>query len=111
MERRKLILCRHLFRLGTIETPINEDDLQGPKRKMMEERIPLGRFGRPEDIAEPVCFMASDMAKYSRPNWAPRSIAVHQLIRPISSTQSPVLPCSLMVVRLSACNDILSDIA
>ena len=32
---------------------------------MMEERIPLGRFGRPEDIAEPVCFMASDMAKYS----------------------------------------------
>jgi len=51
---------------GTIETPINEDDLQGPKRKMMEERIPLGRFGRPEDIAEPVCFMASDMAKYSK---------------------------------------------
>jgi hypothetical protein len=50
---------------GTIETPINEDDLQGPKRQMMEERIPLGRFGRPEDIAEPVCFMASDMAKYS----------------------------------------------
>jgi len=33
---------------------------------MMEERIPLGRFGRPEDIAEPVCFMASDMAKYSK---------------------------------------------
>jgi L-rhamnose 1-dehydrogenase len=81
-ERHKLIRRCHLFRPGTIETPINEDDLQGPKRKMMEERIPLGRFGRPEDIAEPVCFMASDMAKYSRPNWAPRSIAVHQLMLP-----------------------------
>jgi hypothetical protein len=54
-----------LFWAGTIETPINEEDLKGPKRSMMEERIPLGRFGRPEDIAQPVCFMASDMARYS----------------------------------------------
>ncbi|KAG7531595.1 hypothetical protein FFLO_04254 [Filobasidium floriforme] len=69
MESTSLALAPHGIRCnsilpGTIETPINEDDLQGPKRKMMEERIPLGRFGRPEDIAEPVCFMASDMAKY-----------------------------------------------
>jgi NAD(P)-dependent dehydrogenase (short-subunit alcohol dehydrogenase family) len=32
----------------------------------MTKRIPLGRLGEPEDIAEPVCFMASDMAKYSK---------------------------------------------
>ncbi|KAJ9094704.1 hypothetical protein QFC21_005861 [Naganishia friedmannii] len=50
---------------GTIETPINEEDLADEeKRAYMTKRIPLGRLGVPDDIAEPVCFMASDMAKY-----------------------------------------------
>lgn len=50
---------------GTIETPINEDDLRDPvKREAMERRIPLGRLGRPEDIAQPVVFFASDMSRY-----------------------------------------------
>lgn len=49
---------------GTIATPINEEDLEGEKREDMLKRIPLHRFGTPEEIAEPVCFMASDMARY-----------------------------------------------
>ena len=30
----------------------------------MQGRIPLGRLGVPEDLAGPVIFLASDMARY-----------------------------------------------
>jgi L-rhamnose 1-dehydrogenase len=49
---------------GTTETAINADDLKGPKRKYMESRVPLGRLGKPEDIARPIVFFLSDMASY-----------------------------------------------
>jgi len=49
---------------GTIETAMNKEDLSGPKRAEMEGRVPLGRLGRPEDIAKPVVFFASDLAQY-----------------------------------------------
>jgi len=50
---------------GTVATDINKDDLADPaKREYMEGRIPLGRLGRPEDIASVVTFLASDMAGY-----------------------------------------------
>lgn len=50
---------------GTIETNINREDLANPqKREDMSRRIPLGRLGEPDDIAQPVVFFASDMAKY-----------------------------------------------
>lgn len=50
---------------GTVATDINKDDLADPvKREYMEGRIPLGRLGRPEDIASVVAFLASDMAAY-----------------------------------------------
>jgi L-rhamnose 1-dehydrogenase len=50
---------------GTIETDINRDDLSDPgKRAYMEGRIPLGRLGRPEDVARVIVFLASDMAAY-----------------------------------------------
>lgn len=50
---------------GTIATDINKDDLADPdKRRYMEGRIPLGRLGRPEDIASVVAFLASDAAGY-----------------------------------------------
>ena len=50
---------------GTIATDINKDDLADPKkREYMEGRIPLGRLGRPEDIASVVAFLSSDMASY-----------------------------------------------
>ncbi|WP_309629828.1 SDR family NAD(P)-dependent oxidoreductase [Brevundimonas sp.] len=50
---------------GTILTDINKDDLADPKkREYMENRIPLGRLGQPDDLGGPVVFLASDMAKY-----------------------------------------------
>lgn len=50
---------------GTIQTDINKDDLSDPqKRAYMAGRVPLGRLGVPEDLAGPVIFLASDMARY-----------------------------------------------
>jgi len=50
---------------GTILTDINKDDLADPKkREYMEQRIPLGRLGQPEDLGGPIVFLASDLAKY-----------------------------------------------
>ena len=50
---------------GTILTDINKDDLaDDAKREYMENRIPLGRLGQPEDIGGAVVFLASDMADY-----------------------------------------------
>lgn len=50
---------------GTIATDINKEDLADvKKRTYMEGRIPLGRLGRPEDIADVVTFLASDRARY-----------------------------------------------
>jgi glucose 1-dehydrogenase len=50
---------------GAIETPINAawtDDPQ--KRAVVEKHIPLGRAGRPEEIAAVFAFLASDDASY-----------------------------------------------
>lgn len=49
---------------GTVSTSINMADLAGPKRAVMESRVPLGRLGVPSDIAKPVVFFLSDMAQY-----------------------------------------------
>ena len=50
---------------GTILTDINKDDLADTeKRARMAARIPLGRLGAPEDLAGPIVFLASDMARY-----------------------------------------------
>ena len=50
---------------GTIETDINKDDLSdAAKRAYMETRIPLRRLGRPEDVANVVAFLASDLSGY-----------------------------------------------
>jgi len=50
---------------GTIETAINKDDLADPeKRSYMAGRIPLGRLGEPDDLAGPIVFLASDLARY-----------------------------------------------
>ena len=70
MQSCALALGKHGIRCnsvlpGTIATDINQDDLADPKkREYMEARIPLGRLGRPEDIASVVAFLASDMAGY-----------------------------------------------
>ncbi|MEJ3746726.1 glucose 1-dehydrogenase [Actinomycetes bacterium KLBMP 9797] len=50
---------------GAIATDINKDDWSDPeKRAYLDKRIPLGRFGAPDDLAGPVVFLASDAARY-----------------------------------------------
>lgn len=52
---------------GTIRTQLNDDDLEGPegsepdaKKKYMEGRTPLGRLGKPEDLAGPAVWLGCD---------------------------------------------------
>ncbi|CDW98056.1 hypothetical protein [Sporisorium scitamineum] len=53
------------FQIGCDWTAINKEDLMdGEKRKRLIDRHPLKRLGRPEDIAGPVVFLASDLAQF-----------------------------------------------
>ncbi|ETS74104.1 hypothetical protein PFICI_13970 [Pestalotiopsis fici W106-1] len=46
---------------GTIHTQLAEDDMRNDtKRKYLEHRIPMGRVGKPEDLAGPAVFLASE---------------------------------------------------
>src|ERR1700739_4930408 len=53
---------------GHIDTPILEDLQQGDElvkmKKEMENSVPLGRLGDPDEIAKAVSFLASDEASY-----------------------------------------------
>jgi L-rhamnose 1-dehydrogenase len=50
---------------GTIATDLNAADLADTeKRAYFEKRIPLGRLGEPDDVAQCVTFLASDRARY-----------------------------------------------
>ena len=53
---------------GHIDTPILEDLRQGDAlvkmKKEMENSVPLGRLGTPDEIAKAVSFLASDEASY-----------------------------------------------
>ena len=48
---------------GLIETPMTEKVPESLKEKA-KEMIPLGRFGKPEEVAKVVLFLASDLASY-----------------------------------------------
>jgi glucose 1-dehydrogenase len=51
---------------GAIETPINTKLLNDPaKLKALLENIPLGRLGKPEDVASMAVFLASDESSYA----------------------------------------------
>jgi len=55
----------HAVLPGTVLTDVKKDDLaDAEKRDPMERRIPLGRLGRPEDLAGPVVVLACDLAAY-----------------------------------------------
>jgi L-rhamnose 1-dehydrogenase len=70
MQSAAIALGRHNIRCnsvlpGTILTDINKDDLADPaKRAYMAGRVPLGRLGEPDDVAGPILFLASDLARY-----------------------------------------------
>jgi len=50
---------------GAIATPINQAVLQDKEAmKNALEEIPLGRFGKPEEVASVAVFLASDEASY-----------------------------------------------
>jgi NAD(P)-dependent dehydrogenase (short-subunit alcohol dehydrogenase family) len=49
---------------GATDTPMNADAYTAQVRRTYEERIPLGRIGTPEEVADVIVFLASDAARY-----------------------------------------------
>jgi len=49
---------------GIISTPFHDRFTSNEMRKRMQEAVPLGREGTPEEVAWPILFMASDYASY-----------------------------------------------
>ena len=50
---------------GAILTDLNKEDLAGTEKlAYFNQRIHIGRIGRPEDVATCIAFLASDMASY-----------------------------------------------
>jgi NAD(P)-dependent dehydrogenase (short-subunit alcohol dehydrogenase family) len=47
---------------GVIATELSKTDPVGTKKA--EEKVPMGKSGRPEDTAEAICFLLSDRAAY-----------------------------------------------
>ena len=56
-------ICVNAVAPGFIETEMT-DVLNEDIKEAAKERIPLGRFGKPDEVAEVVCFLGSDKANY-----------------------------------------------
>lgn len=50
---------------GVIETPFHDKFTTPERREVFEKMVPLGRLGRPEDIAPMVILLASDLASFA----------------------------------------------
>ena len=49
---------------GWVETDMTRESIEGDAAPSMLAAIPLGRVGRPEEIADAVLFLASDLATF-----------------------------------------------
>lgn len=49
---------------GAIRTPINAETMKGDAENRLLELIPYGRVGEPEDVANAVVWLASDLSDY-----------------------------------------------
>ena len=49
---------------GATDTPLNATAYTPEVRRNYEERIPMGRIGTPEDVADTILFLASDAARF-----------------------------------------------
>jgi 3-oxoacyl-[acyl-carrier protein] reductase len=49
---------------GAIDTPLNVAAYTPAVKRTYEERIPLGRIGRAEEVADVAVFLASDASRY-----------------------------------------------
>jgi len=49
---------------GAIATPINASSREGDGTKKILELVPYGRIGDPEDVANAVVWLASDLSDY-----------------------------------------------
>jgi 3-oxoacyl-[acyl-carrier protein] reductase len=49
---------------GWVETEMTEAPLSGPDREEIVAEIPLGRVARAEEIAGPIVFLCSELARH-----------------------------------------------
>lgn len=49
---------------GAVDTPLNAAAYTPQVRRTYQERVPLGRIGQPEEIADVAVFLASDASRY-----------------------------------------------
>ena len=67
---------------GWIKTDMNAAILKHPVAKQrVEQRVPLGRWGNPDDVVGPVLFLASDAARYITGHTLPIDGGVHNIVR------------------------------
>jgi len=50
-------------------------------KQRVEQRVPLGRWGNPDDVVGPVLFLASDAARYITGHTLPIDGGVHNIVR------------------------------